>query len=331
MDATHNATLCGGVALRERNISTYYRTYSLLISGKTQAQIAEMMRVSRSTVSRKVAYLTKAGILKEEVRSTIKTYIPGPGAAAFIDKVKEVIRSDTGGITGVFPPAPDRMSSTRPPLDHFTGRTPRVHNLQYVVYLKRKGLPSLPLSISWKKEWETNGKTRHYSGYVDIPGWEKQAHVHYIRSSRDAETLQITLPAVYILAEWLKDIKRVEDYFDDVAFSIAKLFRESGYEISRPELQNRMKEYAFEIPFLRSMKDLKAHKYTETLSVDFSKGHAELETTDSKEAALISEAIPLISLLPSIARKVEEHEQIIHSITTDYSKKTNEPDGGMYI
>ena len=321
--------------MRQRDLSAYYRTYSLLIAGKTQSQIAEIMKVSRSTLSRKVKYLTKAGILKEEIHSSIKTYIPGPGAAAFIDKVKEVIKSDTGGIEGIFPPAPGEMSSTRPPLDHFIGRTPRVHNLQYVVYLKRKGLPSLPLSISWKKEWETKGKTRHYSGYVDLPGWEKPAHVHYVRSSRDTETLQITLPAVYILAEWLKDIKSVEDYFDEVAFSVAQLFRKAGYEISRPELQNRMKEYAFEIPLLRSIKDLKARMYTETLHVDFSKGHAELESTDGEEAALISEAIPLIPLLPGLARKVEEHEQILHSLHSmahnDYSPKNKEPEGGMYI
>jgi len=324
--------------VRNKDLQAYYHVYTSLLSGSTQAQIADTLHVKRSTVSRKVSRLVKEGVLREKIHSNIKIYVAGAGAKAFIKRVEGY----TGGNEVLVELPPGRISNSVPPLEFYRGGSPKVHNLQFSVDLSRpvsrKGtswvLPSLPSVIDWDsgKVWDTRGKTYHCSGYVKVPGWDKRAWVHYIHSKRDKETLQIDLPVTFILGDWLDDGEAVTDYFVRVVSSIADHFRKTGYVIGEPVTKKRGIEYGFYVPLLDGLPGLETVKITDTLHVDFSGPgkKAELETNCKEEAVRIHEGIRILPELPKMKQQIQENTEFIRGMGGPGGYVPAPGDGGGY-
>lgn len=268
---------------RRRDYKTDYEIYLRLVAGnESQKQIADRLGMDKSIVSRRTRRLQQEGVLQLKVRSSIKVYRKGPGARAFIERAKEYIDTD-GNASPPLPPG--RVSQDKPPLEYWQGKSPRVHNLQFVCHLERPargieswGMPSLPGGIDWdvvtpsgNNPWETRGGTRHFLGEVGVPGWDKPARVHYTVTRCAGETVQIMLPATYVLRDWLDDVDGIEEYFVGVAQTVAELFRRSGWVLGPVEKSGRRFEYGFFVPVLEFLEGGGAFRVSDSVWVDFSK------------------------------------------------------------
>ena len=274
-----------------RNLEIYYGIYIRLIGGRTQTQIAQEDRCSRMNICKKVKVMLREGVLKPKPRSSFMTYESGPGAKAFLDR----IRADREGISNDEPFfTHPKVSLSSPGPEYKKRRKARVHNIQYVVHLARSNLIfrplNLPDSIEWGHTWETKGPTEHFNGTYHLEEWEKPVKIHYSKSPYMKETLQITLPVSYILVSWLSDPPRLECFFLDSVKKITELFRKEGYIIMDTSHTNHSTHYAFYIPLYEDYRNYKAGKLTDKIWVDFSAGpdSPELETDSIEEAQRIS-------------------------------------------
>lgn len=291
--------------------------------GVTAGTIARSHGVSAATISNKIKILKREGIIEVEGKSSSTTYKPTPGTRKFILDCEAILDPDsgTGGAEGEVELAlsgSKEFNLSNPTLGHYTGDCPRTHNLQFTVKLEKPGIkgywgiPSLPKQINWIKEWEPNSGSWHSKGLIKLEQWANLAEVHYINGKKSqVETLQIVLPCAYILKSWLDEFDKVEQYFYNVARKIGKLFQKTGYKVGNPELTNRRIHHGFTVPVFKCFEDLKSHRFSDTLWLDFSHGEPELETNDPDEARQLAKAIPIFKDLPWIKRTVMRHEQII--------------------
>jgi len=289
---------------RRRDYRKDYEIFTRLVTGNfNQKQIAEKMGIGKDAVSKRVKRLIEEGVLIERIRSSINIYKRGPAAKAFIEKAQGYI--DTGGNVpcSITTPPPGRIAQDKPPVEHWQGKAPRTHNLQFLCRLIRPPPsgrvewkpPELPGEIDWGVEtpsgnnpWYTKGNTEHRLGELALPGWTKPAKVHYSHGKHSGEKIQIKLPATYLLADWLKDLDSAEEYFFALAGDIAALFQKAGWETGVVEKTGRGFEYGFYIPLLEYMRDKGAFKVSDTVWVDFSPTDSqgkrpEAETNDPRK------------------------------------------------
>lgn len=334
--------------MRKRNLLLYYDIFLHLLEYTPPSKIAHIHGVSPQSIHKKIKWMVEEGIIEPKEYNGLykhKYYVAGPASAAFLKEVEELKdkagEKNRGTILGA--PLPfSSKPSTQPTLDFYSGRAPRIHKLMFVVRLKRQtsrpGLtfrvPSLPDSIKWTKEWEYRGGYKKL-GEVKIVGMDRPATVQYFRSRVQLiENITITIPALYVIREWMEKYEDVRRYFYDIAKAIAKQFQQSGYAISDPEPVSKFGEMAFYLPVLSQLpkgdvkKYIRAQKVKENVWLDFSKGFLEIETTDKKEADNITDAIQLLLELPKLKEKVEEHDKILRDIELQYPESS--PPGGMY-
>ena len=344
--------------MKKRNLLLYYDIFLHVINFTPARKIANLHGVSVQSIYKKIKWLEKEGIIKQGRNNTARKgstfYVAGPGAPAFLNAVEELgvaVEQENRGAILSAPPSHSPFTSqpsTSPTLDFYSGRAPRVHRLVFVVDLQRPTsrsglrfrLPRLPDSITWKKVWEH--KSGHYKlGYVKIVGMEKPAAVQYsISRKRMIERLQITIPALFVLKEWIEAYEDIRMYFYEIAYGIAKEFQKSGYIISQPRPIERSGEMAFFLPVLSEIpqgdlkKYIRAQKITDKVWVDYSHGFLEIETRDPDEGKKITSALQLLLELPNLKSKVEEHDKMIHQIIETESALTYQqesaPPGGMY-
>ena len=335
--------------MKKRNLLSYYDIALHLFEYTTPQTIADLHGVSVQAVYKKIKWMLKEGILKAaEHNGPYKHtyYVAGPGFPGLLKAVEEmkgkVERTNRGAILGALPPFTSQPS-TQPTLDFYTGKAPRAHRMQFVVYLSRPasrpGLkyktPHLPETIDWIKSWEFRGGSARL-GEVKITGWKDPVKVQYTMSKTGKETVTITLPALYILKEWLDAYDDVKQYFYDVAKTVAEQFRRAHYRITMPHPVNRFGELAFYMPVLSDVPkgEIKAMQITDTIHIDFSKGFPEIETTDGEEGKNISQAIQVFLELPALKSKLEEHDKLLHKMispqTPKYVPPESAPPGGIY-
>ncbi len=345
--------------MKKRNLLLYYDIFLHLINFTPARKIANLHNVSVQSIYKKINWMEKEGIIKsgdnDTVRKGTKYYIAGPASAAFLKTVEElgvhVEQENRGAILGSALPSDPFTSapSTSPTLDFYAGKAPHIHRLVFVVDLKRPtsrpGVrylipPHLPKSITWVKEWEYRAGYKKL-GHIRIVGLDEPAKVQYFRSRKNfIENIMITLPALYVLKEWIERYDDARQYFYELAVAIADEFRKSGYIISKPRPTEQSGEMSFFVPILSELpegdvkKYIRAQKITDKVWLDFSHGFPEMETRDKKEGKNISEALRMLLELPKMKSKLEEHDQLLHKLIEPqepvYTPPESAPPGGIY-
>ncbi|MCD6468723.1 MAG: hypothetical protein J7L32_05395 [Thermoplasmata archaeon] len=313
--------------------------YNLLIAGETAANIAKAKKISPSTISRKVQYMKKKGIIVETGYGYIKTYAPGPAAAAFFknaDDDKNIHATITP--TGVSCDTLTRQDAAKvfndsdhPPITYYTGHTPRVHKIIYNADVPHFSPPPPGTrwgrvkpsennrnkdiyAVAWKKQKTTKAGVNFYYAVVSIPYLKKPAKVMF--QGKEKYNMQITLPIVYVLKEWLPALEKgaLNKLFKDMAASIIDTFTAHGFDIRNgPRAPEKSIHYAHYIPILQREEDILPGNKVTAWWFDNSEGPTkrDAETKEHKKSAHIGEGLDLLSELPEILPPLMEKADML--------------------
>lgn len=313
-----------------RNYELYYQVFHMACMRMKQKDIAASLGVSQPNVSRMCKKLVSNGILKVSLRTSFKIYTWGPGARGF---VKEVI-ANRGGIEdlsskSVVKGKQEGENLSTPPLEYFQMGSCRAHNLQYTfkiskpTYYELRSLENnhvlpnyleknrFPPGMDFVKDWNTKGGTLHKLWEVKLEQWNDPATVHAIFCKDKTVTLQIVIPATYLLSHWIEDFRKVEEFFFEIAKGLADMWKHVGYQIDDYSFSKIEKEFGFWVPVFETVHDMKSMKISDTLWLDFSTGAAELETNSMDEALGLKKSLPMLPKLSEFVSRLREIEHIV--------------------
>jgi len=228
------------------------RIYELLLQNKPQMKIADILHISKSTVSEHVARLKNDDVIKEDpIRfcgiSNSKSYVKDIESDAYdkalVELEKNGVRTEQGDTMG------DVSSSKETDIPNFSGQidrseTTRVHNIQFKI-----NIVSFPKEdkMEWGKPWEFNGtRARKTKLLIKNIGWVTAIEVR----GKKKNTFKVCFPELFIPAENLGSKKEyIIGRAFDVGCILSKYF---GYRLGLVECCSDL-EFGFREPLLDKM------------------------------------------------------------------------------